>query len=51
MKVIDGINLRHGKNSVVFGGMDIKSLVKLRQENLSKKYTTSWNELISINCK
>jgi len=51
MKVIDGINLRHGKNSVVFGGMDIKSLVTLRQENLSKKYTTSWNELISINCK
>lgn len=51
MKVIDGINKKQGKNSVLFAGMDIKELVKMKQERISKKYTTQWEELIEINCR
>lgn len=51
MKAIDQINARQGKNSVLFAGMDIKNLVKMKQERISKKYTTCWDELIEINCR
>lgn len=50
MKVIDNINQKQGKNSVLLAGMDIKNLVKLKAERISKKYTTDFNELIEINC-
>lgn len=51
MKAIDQINQRQGKNSVLIAGMDIKNLVKLKAERISKKYTTDWDEIIEINCR
>lgn len=49
MKVVDKINKENGKHLVKLSGQDLNKTWKMKQENLSQKYTTSLNEIISIN--
>ena len=49
MQVIDKINTKNGKHLVRLSGQDPKKTWKMKQENLSKKYTTSLSEVIDIN--
>lgn len=44
-KVIDNLNERFGKNRVFYGAMGVNASWKMRSENLSKHYTTSWDGL------
>ncbi|MHA3788310.1 Y-family DNA polymerase [Flavobacterium hauense] len=50
MKVMDTINKRQGKHSVMLGSMDPKEPIKMKRGNLSKRASTKWDELIEINC-
>lgn len=50
MKVMDQINKRQGKHKVMLGSMDPKDPIKMKRNNLSKRYTTKWDEIIEINC-
>jgi len=49
MQVIDEINTKNGKHLVRLSGQDLKKTWKMKQENLSQKYTTSLSEVIEIN--
>lgn len=48
MKVIDEINTTYGRNKIKFASQGIDSSWKMRQENLSPKYTTDINDIITI---
>ena len=50
MIVIDKINMRFG-NAIKLATQDPNRLWKMRQENLSKRYTTELNEIITIRNK
>jgi DNA polymerase V len=50
MKVIDQINKRQGRHTVMFGAQDTKEPIKMKRANLSKRYTTKWDEMLTINC-
>jgi len=50
MKVIDQINRRQGRHTVMFGAQDTKEPIKMKRSNLSKRYTTKWDEMLTINC-
>lgn len=47
MKSIDSINRKTG-GMVKFGQNDLSRRHKMRQEKLSKRYTTNWNEILEI---
>ncbi|NQY43976.1 MAG: Y-family DNA polymerase [Legionellales bacterium] len=49
MKSIDSINSNLGVNKVKLGSQDMGRTWKMRQEKLSKRYTTSWDELLEVN--
>jgi DNA polymerase V len=51
MKVIDQINRRQGRHTVMFGAQDTKEPIKMKRANLSKRYTTKWDEMLTINCE
>ncbi len=48
-KTTDLINRKHGRDSVKLAIMGNGDEWKLKQEKLSGRYTTNWNEIISIN--
>ncbi len=48
MKAIDGINIRMGQDMVKFASSGIKQPWQMRQLKLSKKFTTSWDELPTV---
>lgn len=48
-KVIDNLNARFGKNRVFYGAMGVNAGWKMRSENRSKHYTTSWDDLAVAN--
>ena len=50
MKVMDQINKRQGRHTVMLGSQDPKEPIKMKRSNLSKRFTTKWDELIDINC-
>lgn len=47
MKTIDMIN-KKSNGKVKFGGTDLKRVHKMKQQNLSKRYTTNWGELLEV---
>jgi DNA polymerase V len=49
MKTIDRLNIRENQK-VKFAGQDLGRTWKMKQEKLSKRYTSCLNELIIINC-
>ena len=48
MKAIDRVNANLGVNKVKFGSQDFGRAWKMRQEKLSKRYTTNWDELLEV---
>ena len=49
MKVMDRLNKDYGKETVRVASQGFSHCWKLRQEKLSRRYTTRWNELVTIN--
>jgi len=47
MKSIDMIN-KQTNGKVKFGGTDLKRVHKMKQENLSNRYTTNWAEILEV---
>ncbi|MDT0678347.1 DUF4113 domain-containing protein [Autumnicola musiva] len=50
MKTIDKLNLAN-QDKVKFAGQDLARVWKVKQERLSKRYTSRLDELIEINCE
>ncbi len=50
LQAIDKINLKTG-NKIQFGSNDLKKRWKMRQNNLSYRYTTRLNEVITVYCE
>jgi len=48
MKVMDNINLSYGKHLIKLGAMDKKVTWKMKQENLSQRYSTCLKEIIEV---
>ena len=48
MKSVDAINQKMGKNTVFFLACGTKQDWKLRSAQKSKKFTTSWEELMVV---
>ena len=48
MRSIDTINSNLGVSKVKLGSQDLGRTWKMRQEKLSKRYTTNWNELLEV---
>jgi DNA polymerase V len=48
MKAIDGLNVRYGRDTVTFGSTGRRRAWKLRRGLLSKRYTTDWDELLTV---
>ena len=51
MKHVDALNRRIGNEKIKFACQDLKRTWKMRQERLSKRYTTKLSEIITANCK
>ena len=49
MKTVDKINLLNGYDLVKFGGMDLKQKWKMNRNQLSPRYTSKLNEIITVN--
>ena len=48
MHVTDAINKKFGRGTVQYAGEGLGQPWKMRQENLSPKYTTSWGDLYEV---
>lgn len=48
MKVVDKVNNSLGTKRIVFASQNLEKTWIMRQEKLSKRYTTSWNELLEV---
>lgn len=48
MRAMDTINANHGRETVKLAGSGIERGWKLRSEQKSPRYTTDWNELVSV---
>jgi DNA polymerase V len=48
MSTIDKLNTSLGKKKIKLASQDIGRTWKMRQEKLSKRYTTNWNELLEV---
>jgi DNA polymerase V len=48
MKVMDALNMRYGPETVSFAISGLKRGWKLRSEFISPRFTTNWNELLSV---
>jgi DNA polymerase V len=48
MRTVDAINLRMGRGSVSLAGAMAKTGWKMKQGNLSPRYTTRWVDLVSV---
>jgi len=48
MKALDQINRRLGVKKLKLASQDLARTWKMRQEKLSKRYTTNWNEILEV---
>ncbi|GAA4803611.1 Y-family DNA polymerase [Litoribaculum gwangyangense] len=48
MSAIDGLNNKYRESKIKIGNQDLKRTWKMRQERLSPKYTTNFNDIISV---
>ena len=51
MQVMDNINKTWGKSKIKLAGQEAARTWKMKQERLSKRYTTRLDEVIIVNCK
>ena len=49
MKVMDKINGNYGEDVLKLASQNLEKTWVMRQEKLSKQYTTNWNELLTVN--
>ncbi|MGE5479955.1 MAG: Y-family DNA polymerase [Chloroflexota bacterium] len=49
-KAMDEINDRFGRESIKLAAQGVRRRWKLRQEQLSKHFTTRWDHILEINC-
>lgn len=50
MRLVDKINRRYGRDTAIFGSEGLRGKWTMRQEYLSPRYSTSWNDLPCISC-
>ncbi len=48
MKAIDSINYRHGSNRIKLANQDLNRVWKMKQNNLSPKFTTVLKDIIKV---
>lgn len=48
MAALDALNARFGRDTVTYAAAGIKRNWKLRSDHLSARYTTNWDELLSV---
>lgn len=48
MKVMDGINDKYGDYKLKLGNQDLERTWKMKQERLSKGYTTNFNDILQV---
>jgi DNA polymerase V len=48
MRVLDSLNARYGRDTVTYAASGRRRAWKLRSDQLSARYTTDWDELLSI---
>lgn len=48
MKALDEINRKFGKDTIRFGAVKTGGIWKMKQLRKSKRYTTSWDEMLTI---
>ncbi|SMC81524.1 Y-family DNA polymerase [Moheibacter sediminis] len=48
MKTMDKLNRKMGEKKVKLGSQDLKKTWKMKQDRLSPKYTTNWNQLLEV---
>ncbi|WP_055444298.1 Y-family DNA polymerase [Lacinutrix himadriensis] len=48
MRAIDGVNNKYGSSKIKLGSQDLKRTWKMRQERLTPKYTTNFNDIIKV---
>ena len=48
MRALDVINRRYGRGTLMIGAAGVKSAWRLRRAHVSKNYTTSWSELLTV---
>ena len=48
MSVVDKLNKSYGKNKIKFGNQSLGRQWKMKQEKLSKSYTTRIDEIITV---
>ncbi len=46
---MDRINKRWGRDTVKIGSMGIENTLKMKQDMISNRYTTDWNNLLVVN--
>lgn len=49
MLIMDNLNHKYGADKLKLANQDLKHTWMMRQEHLSKKRTTNWNELLEVN--
>ena len=48
MKEIDELNARYGQQKIRLASQDLKRVWKMRQERLSRRYTTELGEVMEV---
>jgi DNA polymerase V len=50
MQVMDAYHKKIGERKIRLGNQDLQHTWKMKQDHLSKKYTTDFNEILEIPC-
>ena len=48
MRAVDGLNRRYGRDTVSYAAAGTRRAWKLKNEYLSPRYTTCWDELLTV---
>ena len=51
MKVMDDYHKKTGERKIRLGSQDLQRTWKMKQQHLSRKYTTNFNEILEIPCR
>ena len=51
MEVMEAYHEKVGEHKIRLATQDLKRTWKMKQNHLSKRYTTNFNELIEVQCK
>ena len=50
MKVMDDFRKKTGERKIRLGNQDLQSTWKMKQNHLSKKYTTDFKDILEVKC-